>query len=556
MRLAFITNHQIGKDVSTGKFLAAGASGRLRAILPAQALSARGFDVSIISLHKSVRNSSRPIDDTFDIYIVSKLFDNQAVDQIEKLIKAGKSVIFDFCDNYFERSELNEFYVEHQRLLRLATYVTVNTNGMASLIRRLKPEVYLSVIPDCYESDIHSVRLPPREGVLRLLAFGNRLVCKHLSAWLPAISKFSARRPISLEVLTQVDTEILRWLDQERQALTGRVELSITNWTEYQLDNSFRRNDIVVIPSEDGPFYKTKSSNRLIESVVSGLPVIAYPVDSYLEFIDDIPLCKDPESSLELCLERQDLISRGLTRAREKIFLRYSYQSVGKIWEDTIKFVRSLTECKTLDCNSTEHTLSAKAIFECKSNASIVFIDELISSGLDNGYRRFTMDGLMRSLQLRARKELLILLDCTGDLETLPSEIHEALRHSDYDWWIGKPIRLEVTNRERMLSLGLGSIWTEFLGLLVQRQCLTNSEIEELDKCNVHLVNPFHTIGPVDRVLSVLSLVVSCANALKKCGTVEGLDNHSFDLIMKAVHEFVLLKHVRSQIGHRSFLFH
>ena len=554
MRIAFITNHQIGRHPSTGKLTAAGASGRLRAILPAQALVDRGFDVTILSLHHSSEAARQPLDPNYDIYIASKLFDNAAIDKIEVLVQLGKIVVFDFCDNYFERSALNEFYDEHQRLLRLATYATVNTFEMGKLLRSLKPQLHLTVIPDCYEGSIRQTRLPRKGGVLRLLAFGNRLVCKHLSAWLPALATFSEACPLSIEVLTQVDLEILQWLETERKTLTENFDLTITNWTEYQLDNALRRNDIVLIPSEDGAFYRTKSANRLIEAIVAGLPVVAFPVESYLEFIDDVPLTRNPTDGLRLCLDNQDLIERGLARAREKILLRYSHQRIGRLWEDQLYSVlyNQQTELDSKSRDLKPNQPNENLVWN--DNISIVSIDDITAKGEINGYRRLANPQFMSRLRVSLNRQYSLILLSSNErhLPLIPNEFFTGA----FEWVIGHLEDEHSTNRERISSLGLDAAWEAFVGVVSACGALTASEISELDKSRISIENPFCTVGPTDCILAMASHLRLVSMAFTEYEALNLSLTFPFDLIMKMFHQFILVKTIRPIIGTPKILFH
>ena len=551
-RIAFITNHQIGYSPYTGKATAAGASARLRAILPAQYLASNGHSVEVISLHKSSTKSAEHIDTAYNLYVISKIFDREAIAKVERLVLLGKVIVFDFCDNYFEESELNEFSAEHHYLLSIARIVTVNTFEMGHLLRRIKPDLIVFVIPDCFETTLQPLRRLPAMGVLRCLVFGNRLVCQHLSKWLREIAVLPFKGAVSIEVLTQVDVQVLNWIDEQRKVLPESIQLTLTNWTEYQLDNSIRRSDLVLIPSDDGVFYRTKSPNRLFESVIAGLPVIAYPVPSYIEFIDDIPLTSNVKKGFELLFEKPDVAYKGLLRARKKIAAKYNSDSIGARWKSMTRIVLSDPNQKaSLDLDEGRYSFTSR-LHATREDGSITLLRFIPSTGRQ--CKSFTVsianDATLDWISISARSAFLGISSGEADFFRLKKFVDSRLLTlGHFRWILQRPTSYPSSTRDRLSSQGLVGAWDIFLIALVKDGLLCDYEVIEINAFRISIPNAWLCIGPTDELLEIILTVNQAVKvAYRDQLDIDGALNGA-DLFIDVFQQFVLMKRIRPYIG-------
>lgn len=197
------------------------ASSRLRMIIPAQAMAARGVkpgkDWLVIGKHNW--------------------------DWAEQT--AGyRRVCFDVCDDHFA-DQWADHYVS---CCSRADLVTCNTPWMAERIEALTSRKAV-VIPDPYEQPERPARVHDR-----LLWFGHRENIPSLNAVLPL--------PWPVEVVT------------------NSTAPGVTNWSQEAMDKAFDRAGLCIIPSTGKP---GKSANRALDAIRRGLFVVAGPVPAYAD---------------------------------------------------------------------------------------------------------------------------------------------------------------------------------------------------------------------------------------------------------------------------------
>ncbi len=344
--IRFITHHNVGRDLK-GNWNSAGPSGRLRCIYPSQALSTFFSEIKIHSLFYGIDKELVNTISRDDVVIVSKLIKEEQVDLIRQLKRKQVRCIIDFCDNYFETGEHRSITRE---LLSLADVVTANTPEMTKVIRRqgvVSPERIIYV-PDAV--DVPAVSPRVRQcGTIRLLCYGNRLVCNHISRWIPSLFELSRSVDLSLEVITSLDAETLRWISKTNEKLDERFQISLTKWNEFALEEAFKRCDIVLIPSDpNDSFNYTKSTNRLVECINRGKPVVAFPLPTYMHFNDVLLLTDNVTtgiSDLQKMSYEEKLSMLKLAQARVRTL--FSDKSLVLSWMYAIKTVTGIAHDST-----------------------------------------------------------------------------------------------------------------------------------------------------------------------------------------------------------------
>jgi hypothetical protein len=328
-RVTFVTSHQIAKDFD-GQLVGASASVRLRALVPAIELSKLGFETKVVSLHESVSKKAKPSEEEADIFIISKIFSEVALNFAFELKAKGKRVIFDFCDNYFKGGEYQNIAM---RSINQSNLVLTNTRGMSIECKDVKQRIKTFIIPDLIEGESKSFSPISQSGPLHVLAFGHQLVCNHITKVLPSLAELSKIRPLRLEIVTAFNTQTITWFREITKTLPNTLLLTMTMWNEYQMTHSFRRCDIVIIPSEESDFNLTKSPNRLIESVNAGKPVVAYPLPEYLCYNYCSYITKDIAEGVRSisALADRDL-ELHLNAAQARAFSRHSRRLIGLRW--------------------------------------------------------------------------------------------------------------------------------------------------------------------------------------------------------------------------------
>jgi hypothetical protein len=337
----FITGHQIGLDKLTGTYTSSGASARLRVILPAFELKKHDIEVVVHSVNGGRTEHVASSLDTIrpDIVLVSKIFDNKALSTLKSAKSRGTRLIMDFCDNYLDGGEYQSLTLE---LVDLADVIVVNTTIMEEVFNHHKIRRPIVVIEDCVESNREKPRVFSKSyRHLNLLSFGSKFVCKEMEPQLPYLAEYSKKIRLYLEIVTTLDDETYRWtIAMQKKYNTENYRVSITMWHEGILKQIFSRSDLVLLPSSSSAFNLTKSPNRCMQSLWEGLPVVAYPLPSYLPFGDFCVLSERLSSGIEIAMETTNWFNK-IEQAQNYIDRFHSPRIIGEKWA---KLINNLVE--------------------------------------------------------------------------------------------------------------------------------------------------------------------------------------------------------------------
>jgi glycosyltransferase involved in cell wall biosynthesis len=157
-----------------------------------------------------------------------------------------------------------------------------------------------------------------------------------MESQLPYLAEYSKKIRLYLEIVTTLDEETYRWtIAMQKKYNTENFRVSITMWHEGILKQIFSRSDLVLLPSSSSAFNHTKSPNRCMQSLWEGLPVVAYPLPSYMPFAKFCVLSENMVPGIETALSQNDW--------REKIELGQNYISqyhtsavIGEKWATLI----------------------------------------------------------------------------------------------------------------------------------------------------------------------------------------------------------------------------
>jgi hypothetical protein len=327
----FITGHQMGKDKLTGQYTASGASARLRVILPAFELPKYGIHPIVHSVRNGNLNALMAVleENRPSVVIVSKIFDDVALPGIQRARELGAVIIVDLCDNYLSGGD---YFSLTSSLVSMADRITVNTLQMQAKLVSQGVGKEITVIDDLVEGESCKPRVLHAGDSLNLLAFGSKYVCKELDAQLADLSALAKKVRLNLEIVTTLDEETFRWIYQAQERyLTDAFRISLTMWHENILKQMFSRADLVLIPSSVSAFNETKSPNRCMQSIWSGIPVVAFPLPSYLPFREFCLLNESMAQGIEaarLISDWEDRIELG-QRFIESL---YTPSAVGQKW--------------------------------------------------------------------------------------------------------------------------------------------------------------------------------------------------------------------------------
>jgi hypothetical protein len=164
-------------------------------------------------------------------------------------------------------------------MIGLADVVTVSTPQLAAVVEH--PVVH--VVDDALEPT-RPLRNATDGPASRLIWFGNSGSADEgygmhdLGAIVPTLESLARRMPLHLTVLSNSRESYDRYV--------GRAELSSTYepWTLAGRDRALASADIALLPMAVNDFTRTKTSNRVVMALQSGLAVVADRIPSYEEF--------------------------------------------------------------------------------------------------------------------------------------------------------------------------------------------------------------------------------------------------------------------------------
>lgn len=332
--VTFITDHQIGINKSSGVGTAAGASTRLRALIPGRFLASRGWQIDVQSFH-----ASECVLQPTGLVVVSKIFKESTLEAIRGYVSRGHQIISDHCDNYLESGEYSHIQLA---LVELSVALICNTEQMARMLRLKFPLKPIFIIEDTVEGACR----PPRgfhrksdRSAIEVLSFGNRQIISHLAQCANGIKDAAVDNIIRLTVVTLLDDEVTHHLPKLAELLSERVILKAVSWHQDILDVLFSETDVVFIPSVNENFNFTKSPNRLLESIWAGVPVVGYPLPTYLRFKDFVPITPSLSVGLKYYLDQPEKSILNLCRAQELVKDRHSPEIIGLQWDRMLRGV-------------------------------------------------------------------------------------------------------------------------------------------------------------------------------------------------------------------------
>jgi glycosyltransferase involved in cell wall biosynthesis len=546
MVVTFLSDHPLGYIPGTQTPVSAGASARLRVLLPAQQLKRHGWTTNIVGLCVPVSQRVFNSLSKASYVVVSKIFRQSSLDLIAKLSSLGVKIVVDYCDNHLDNGDFKEI---HHRLLKLAERCIANTPAMHQVLRQHRFQGPINIIEDMVEHQIIAARAPPRLGQVNLIAFGSKYVCKHLQTWLPALKDFASRqRPLTLEVVTLIDNETIKWEKSFRSLNGDGFRFSISQWNEIGMEQAFRRADVAIIPSEQSEFNRTKSANRLLEATSAGLPVIAWPIEPYHAYKDTVAVTEDLLAGLSDVLKHPERTIRRIHYTQQLVKIRHDSEQIGLQWHSLFSAL-SLEDDRKLKVSPTllylqrgidNRILSSKFITEeCevetgfaksiqsseKIVSAIEFDDALLSS--------FNEQGIPDWVESRSEKSL--------DLENSPS-----IDAAKLCWSIPRIFKYDFPTGTVLFKQGYLSQTVRALDRMVLNGVFTEFEQHEFLYSKYQISNPWigRMPGAYWRERAIrLSRIFSVLNKQSDMGD-ESFNLEFYNILFDYLAGYLIIKHV------------
>lgn len=266
---------------------------------------------------------------------------NSTVDQIEFAKEKQAITVYDICDNKFEENPDIEECAKH------ADYITCNSNVMKEEIySRLQKDSV--VIPDPFERYILPIHFAPHKSV-RLLWFGSGSSLGYVN-WHEVWKKLETRIvDYELTILTaEAEKFKQKTISRIRKAekKLGNINLDKIKFEEWSWQDQQKHlisTDIIFIPFDiEHHRTKTKSSTRVIDSLISGKFVITSEIESYKEFSNFI-WTKDYIKGITWALENPHQVSQMISQGQKYVLENYSVEKITDRW---LKFFISIKNDK------------------------------------------------------------------------------------------------------------------------------------------------------------------------------------------------------------------
>ena len=265
-----------------------------------------------------------------DIVLVGKLFAHQIderrpkwTDQLNDFSNCGGSIIVDYTDHHLAiPSPQSPFYSD---IMGITDRITVASQAMKEMLQA-QYDVPIHLIEDRLDFDPLAPKRP-EDFSKTALWFGQRTNLKTLSRLIEVWPEYAYTKTL-LVVGGATDDALLR---KYLSGKTVRIDLQFMPWSIATLLLAARRADVAVIPSSLRSHKQFASSNRLVTSLTLGLPTVATPVPSYVEFKDCFAEFGTPHS--EAVFKDPSEGASGVLRFQQNYMQRFSHHGVVEAWK-------------------------------------------------------------------------------------------------------------------------------------------------------------------------------------------------------------------------------
>lgn len=320
------------------------ASIRLRVVEPMMALRELGHDVRLLTGELPAAG----------LVIFSKSDSPEALATAELAVARGQPIIYDICDNVFEKPSRNEQDEARKQRVRgmmdLATLVTCGTQPLADLlasevpVTAAKTEIIADTLDESRPTAAPTMAerfrlwrlqrfLRRNAGAMHLVWFGK---CKkgyagieHLDPVVRLLETLPLARPVTLTVISN------RRKIYRRSASKWRIPKFYFSWSLANFDTALRLHDVAIIPIDSNSYTVGKSINRPATALMAGLGVVADPIPAYAELSPFIYLGEWERALTEY--SQSDLrTDRRIGDAQAFLRNRYSPAVLAKRWAEVI----------------------------------------------------------------------------------------------------------------------------------------------------------------------------------------------------------------------------
>jgi hypothetical protein len=324
MKILFVTITPISEG--PGGLTSDLASARYRAIIPAEQLTRRGHEAHVRSGGQG-EWTSEIVDFPCDVLVVSKSLERANESRIAEMKARGVRIVVDICDNAFA----DPLYGEHfHALAGLADVVTSGSEAMADAIRQQTSRDSI-VITDPVEGRRGLPRFAPRLPAVNILWFGNPVSLEGVKERIDDLARFCEMIPVRLTLVTLPLIKLKRYVEEMAKINPSRLAVQLVPWSLQATRRALEECDLVWIPTGSGEAHRTKSPNRLVESLWAGRLAVADAIPSYEPFRTFAPVGKPLADAFFESLHDAQVETR-IADAQRRIASLYSPFACGLAW--------------------------------------------------------------------------------------------------------------------------------------------------------------------------------------------------------------------------------
>lgn len=341
------------------------ASVRFRGLTPMATLKQRGLDIE-------------PFDEarlaSYDVVIVSKVYDQHNLQIVKQLKASGQRVIFDISDNHYYNPTNIQQYVDAgknlDRMISQADLVTTCSEFLAGIIRdRSSAKCPVIVVEDAVEKlDVvrGNARSTPHQR-LRLLWFGSH-GSPNSESGLADLPRLNTH----LKGIQLPEDSLLTVISNSQQAYQKvasqlRIPSRYVDWDQDKFCNLLSSTDVVVLPITNTPFANSKSNNRVATPLCFGIPVLADSIPSY-EPLGAFAYLNKWGEGLRAIIECREEVHERTQLGQEYVRSRYNDDAIADQWHEAIKMVGS---SRTSAPGSNTKRLDTRTSSQVQSDLSI-----------------------------------------------------------------------------------------------------------------------------------------------------------------------------------------
>jgi len=333
------------------------ASIRYRTLIPARELQKKGIENVVISPEADAHLTGELLaGSSAAVFGKMSLFDPRAVLESARKHLAlaaraqslGIRVIADICEDRFDHELLGGYW---RNMVRTADRIVTSTTQLAALARQAGAQD-VEIVPDPVEGRGDRPRFEPNPNMevgsekshggaraLRILWFGHQSNLDEVQEFLPALDQWVRTRSICIDfnIVTAAGFGVEKMVAERRAADSG-VRVQHVEWATETAEAALQNCDLVIIPATlQNSRKRSKSANRVTESLHAGRYVLAHPVPSYLEFADYAWIGDDLFAGMDWALAHPDSVVKQIEAGQLLIRQTYLPFEIASRWEKALE---------------------------------------------------------------------------------------------------------------------------------------------------------------------------------------------------------------------------